>query len=105
MLPPPPKGLYPRGTLEHNVLANCVDEKGVWSSQVAYFFNAPTNKPDFVGIVTTEFNKTALWDSGTTSAVFDDGNVFTTTLSKVNTTGALAGTGVAKQGTFNCYTA
>src|SRR2546421_11300464 len=84
--------LSQHNTAEHVVLANCIDNNGVRSSQMVYFSGSPGNSPDCEANVSTTYGHTRIWEDGVTSATFpDDGSTFTSNISGVVSPGAYAG--------------
>jgi hypothetical protein len=97
--------LFPRGSpAENNILANCVDQNGVKSSQMAYFIGAVNSSPDAVATVPTSPGLTRVWEgTGAVSATFQDGDVFTVTIPSPVPNGAYAGPGSNNYGPFSCW--
>jgi hypothetical protein len=97
--------LSPRGSpAEQNILANCVDQDGVKSSQMAYFIGAVDSSPDAVATVPTAPGQTRVWEgTGAVSATFQDGDVFTVTIPHPVPNSAYAGAGSNNYGPFSCW--
>ena len=93
--------LRARGLDEYVVLANCISNAGVRSSQMAYFPGSPNASPNVVA--QTSYGQTSVWENSVTSGRFDDGNVFTSTIGPPVPQGEFAGTGQASQGSFSCW--
>jgi hypothetical protein len=85
------------------VLANCIDNNGIQSSQMAYFVGAPNASPNAVVNVPTDPGKTVIWEGNTTPATFPDGVTFSATILKVVAEGEYAGPGKNNYGTFSCW--
>ncbi|KAM7203185.1 hypothetical protein V8F20_004127 [Naviculisporaceae sp. PSN 640] len=101
---------------EHVVLADCTQgEERHLSSQMAYYQNAPNDKPMDIAIVDAQPNQFALWINSNTTAIFTDTGVyFAATLGPKVPEGEWAGyghNGMPAQGgkpeiifhTFNCW--
>jgi len=95
------RGLRSRGLDEYVVLANCVSDAGVRSSQMTYFPESPNASPNVVA--QTSYSQTSVWENAVTSGKFDDGNVFTATIGPPVGEGEFAWTGKASQGVFSCW--
>jgi hypothetical protein len=99
-------GLNQRGIGEHVILANCQDNNGVLSSQMAYFSGTPGNSPDSVANISSPpvpYGQTRVWEDGLTSAIFADGDTFTANITAVVPQGAYAGPGENDYGPFTCW--
>jgi hypothetical protein len=91
-------------TVEHVVLANCKDEFGIKSSQMAYYSAAINPYPSSVANVTTPNGQTATWEgTGPISATFPDGDIFTVNIPAVVSQGQYAGPGNNNYGPFTCW--
>jgi hypothetical protein len=88
---------------EHVILANCIDNTGVKSSQMAYFSGSPGPSPSSVANVSTTYGQTKVWEDAVTSATFGDGDVFTANISGVVSQGDYAGNGYNDYGPFTCW--
>ncbi|KAH6623692.1 hypothetical protein F5144DRAFT_595815 [Chaetomium tenue] len=96
--------LHARDEGEHVVLADCRDQSGVVSSQIAYFEQDPGPQPKDVAVVVTTPGQAALWVNTNTSGLFTDtGVVFRATLGPRVDEGQFAGTGENGYGNFSCY--
>lgn len=96
--------LQARNEGEHVVLADCRDQSGVVSSQIAYFEKDPGPQPQDVAVVVTPAGQAALWVNANTSGLFTDtGVVFRATLGPRVDEGQFAGTGENGYGNFSCY--
>jgi hypothetical protein len=96
--------LQARNEGEHVVLADCRDQSGVVSSQIAYFEKDPGPQPQDVAVVVTPSGQAALWVNANTSGLFTDtGVVFRATLGPRVDEGQFAGTGENGYGNFSCY--
>lgn len=96
--------LHARNEGEHVVLADCRDQSGVVSSQIAYFEQDPGPQPKDVAVVVTTPGQAALWVNTNTSGLFTDtGVVFRATLGPRVEEGQFAGTGENGYGNFSCY--
>jgi hypothetical protein len=96
--------LHRRDEGEHVVLADCRDQSGVVSSQIAYFPGDPGPAPQDVAVVVTTPGQAALWVNTNTSGLFTDtGVVFRATLGPRVEEGQFAGTGENGYGNFSCY--
>ncbi|SPQ24855.1 ffa9d720-6d1a-4006-8778-d8841bda6793 [Thermothielavioides terrestris] len=96
--------LHRRSQGEHVVLADCRDQNGVVSSQMAYFSGDPGPSPQDVAVVATAKGQAALWVNTNTSALFPDTDTtFTATLGPRVEDGQFAGTGNNGYGNFSCY--
>ncbi|KAK4446453.1 hypothetical protein QBC34DRAFT_150484, partial [Podospora aff. communis PSN243] len=93
--------LETRGLDEYVVLANCISDDGVRSSQMAYYPGSPNASPNVVA--QTSYGQTSVWEYSATAGRFDDGNVFTATIGPPVAQGEFAGTGKASQGSFSCW--
>ncbi|KAM7217470.1 hypothetical protein V8F06_007101 [Rhypophila decipiens] len=80
---------------EHVVLADCSQgDKRHLTSQMAYYYDAPNEKPVDVALVDTQPGQFALWINSNTTALFTDSNIyFTATLGPIVKDGAYAGYG------------
>jgi hypothetical protein len=102
--PHPAAALEKRIDGEHVVLADCRDQSGTISSQMAYFLSAPGPLPKDVAIVVTTPGQAALWVNGNTTGLFTDTGVrFTSTLGPKVEEGQYAGTGENGYGSFGCW--
>jgi len=89
---------------EHVILADCADQLGVKSSQMAYFRGMPGPTPEAVATVLTPYGQTRHWEAGVTSAVFKDGNTFTANINPSPVIqGGYAGPGKNDYGLFACW--
>lgn len=89
---------------EHVILADCADQLGVKSSQMAYFRGMPGPTPEAVAVVLTPYGQTRHWEAGVTSAVFKDGNTFTANINPSPVVqGGYAGPGKNDYGLFACW--
>jgi hypothetical protein len=91
---------------EHVILANCIDNNGVQSSQMAYFSGSPGNSPNNVANVSSPlvpYGHTRVWEDGLTSALFDDGVTFTSNITAIVSQGDYAGPGKNDYGPFTCW--
>ena len=95
--------LIQRSAGEHVILANCIDNTGVQSSQMAYFSGSPGPSPSSVADVSTTYGQTRVWEDAVTSATFQDGDTFTANISGVASQGDYAGTGYNDYGPFTCW--
>ncbi|KAK0725483.1 hypothetical protein B0H67DRAFT_641896 [Lasiosphaeris hirsuta] len=99
-----PPSLLRRINGENVVLADCRDDNGVVSSQMAYFAAAPGAKPQDVAVVQTTPGQAALWVNKNTSAIFTDtGVTFKATIGAKVADGEFAGTGNNGYGSFSCW--
>jgi hypothetical protein len=99
-----PSGLLiQRSAGEHVILANCIDNTGVKSSQMAYFSGSPGPSPSSVATVSTTYGQTRVWEDAVTSATFGDGDTFTANISGVVSQGDYAGAGYNDYGPFTCW--
>jgi hypothetical protein len=91
-------------TVENVVLANCVDQNGIKSSQMAYYVTGITSSPTTVAGVSTEPGQTQTWEgTGTISAVYQNGVYFNVTIPHPVANGAYAGMGQNNYGNFSCW--
>jgi hypothetical protein len=96
--------LHKRIENEHVVLADCRDNGGVVSSQMAYFVGDPGPVPNDVAVVVTPAGQAALWVNANTSGLFTDtGVTFRANLGPRVEEGQFAGTGDNGYGNFSCY--
>jgi hypothetical protein len=92
--------LIQRSAGEHVILANCIDNTGVKSSQMAYFSGSPGPSPSSVATVSTTYGQTRVWEYAVTSATFPDGDTFTANISGVASQGDYA---YNDYGPFTCW--
>lgn len=90
-----------RGLDEYVVLATCIGDADVRTSQMAYFPGSPNASPNIV--TETSHGQTSVWEGAATSGRFPYGNVFTATIGSPVAQGEFAGTGKANQGSFSCW--
>lgn len=102
----PPRDFNARSdyNLEHVVLANCLTQAGILSSEMAYFLGSPGSSPTDTAVVNVEYNHTRAWADNTTTTRFaDTGVAFTADLRPEVAQGQWAGTGENGYGSFVCW--
>lgn len=96
--------LHRRNEGEHVVLADCRDNAGVISSQMAYFPGEPGDTPQDVAVVSTPAGQAALWVNTKTTGFFTvTSTTFVANLGPRVEEGKFAGTGNNGYGNFSCY--
>jgi hypothetical protein len=89
-------------TAEHVVLANCIDQQGNKSSEMAYYAAAIDDSPQTA--ITIASNGTQLWEGPyNISGTFGDGDKFVVHIPTVVSPEQYAGMGHNDYGPFYCY--